>query len=69
MSYIYNPIYTHFKGDNVSRCELIERIVVETILKSKMTDTERSWGKVFEIKHSSSVVQLGRILEQKRGLN
>ena len=69
MSYIYNPIYTHFKGDNVSRCELIERIVVETILKSKMTDTERSWGKVFEIKHSSSVVQLGRILAQKRGLN
>lgn len=69
MSYIYNPIYTHFKGNKVSRSELIERMVVETIMKSKMADNERSWGKVFEIKHSSSVVQLGRLLAQKRGLN
>lgn len=69
MAYIYNPIYTHFKGDKVSRSEFIERMVVETIIKSKMPDNERSWGKVFEIKHSSSVIQLGRILAQKRGLN
>jgi hypothetical protein len=69
MSYTYNPIYTHFKGNKVSRTELIERLVVETIMKSKMPDGERSWGKVFEIKHSSSVIQLGRILAQKRRLN
>lgn len=69
MSYTYNPVYTHFKGDKVSRAELIQRIVVETILKSKMPDDERSWGKVFEIKHSSSVIQIGRLLAQKRGLD
>ena len=69
MAYTYNPIYTHFKGNKVSRCELIERTVVETILKSKMPDAQRSWGKVFELKHSSSVAQIGRILAQKRGLN
>jgi uncharacterized protein len=69
MSYTYNPIYTHFKGNNISRVEKIERLVVETILKSKMPDDERSWGKVFEIKHSSSVIQFGRILAQKRGLD
>ncbi|OGH87832.1 MAG: hypothetical protein A3J93_05375 [Candidatus Magasanikbacteria bacterium RIFOXYC2_FULL_42_28] len=47
----------------------MERMVVETIQKSKMPDEERSWGKVFELKHSSSVAQIGRILAQKRGLN
>lgn len=69
MTYIYNPIYTHFKGNKVSRSELIQRIVVETILKSKMPDEERSWGKVFELKHSSSIIQIGRILADKRDLN
>ena len=33
-----------------------------------MPDAERSWSKVFELKHSSSVAQIGRILAQKRGL-
>ncbi|MEK6981365.1 MAG: HD domain-containing protein [Candidatus Micrarchaeota archaeon] len=69
MAYTYNPIYTHFKGDNISRCELIERKVVEIILKSEMPDEERSWGKTFELKHSSAVTQIGRILAQKRGLD
>lgn len=69
MSYTYNPIYTHFKGNKISRIEYLERLVVETILKSKMPDDERSWGKVFEIKHSSSVIQMGRLLAQKRGLD
>lgn len=69
MPYTYNPIYTHFKGDNVSRCELIERTVVETILKSKLPDEARSWSRTFELKHSSSATQIGRILAQKRGLD
>ena len=69
MSYTYNPIYTHFKGDDMTRCELIERAVVETILKSKMPDSKRAWSKTFELKHSSSVTQLGRVLAQKRGLS
>jgi len=69
MSYTYNPIYTHFKGNKVSRSEFIERLVVERIIKSKMPDDERSWGKVFELKHSSSVIQICRLLAQKRSLN
>src|SRR3989339_1173571 len=68
MSYTYNPIYTHFKGNDISRSELIQRMVVQTIIKSKLSDKERSWSKVFELKHSSSVIQIGRILGQKRGL-
>lgn len=69
MSYTYNPIYTHFKGDDMTRAEIMERMVVETILKSKMPDEKRAWSKTFELKHSSSVAQMGRILAQKRGLD
>ena len=65
----YNPIYTHFKGKNITRYELIERIVVETILKSKLPDRDRAWSKTFELKHSSSITQIGRMLAQKRGLD
>jgi uncharacterized protein len=69
MSYTYNPIYSHFKGNDVTRAERVERLVVQTILKSKMPDKERAWSKTFELKHSSAVTQLGRILAQKRGLD
>ncbi len=69
MSYTYNPLYTHFKGNKITRAELMERTTVETILKSKMPDAQRSWSKVFELKHSSSVAQFGRVLAQKRGLD
>lgn len=69
MSYTYNPLYSHFKGKNITRYELLERIVVETILKSRMPDKARAWSKTFELKHSSAVTQIGRILAQKRGLD
>ena len=69
MAYVYNPIYTHFKGEDITRVERVERLVVETIVKSKRQDEDRSWSKTFELKHSSSVAQLGRILAQKRGLD
>lgn len=69
MAYTYNPIYHHFKGDDVTRSELIERIVTKVILESKMPDEDRAWSKTFELKHSASVVKIGRILAQKRGLD
>lgn len=69
MAYTYNPIYTHFKGDGLSRSEWIQRKVVELILESAMSDADRAWSKTFELKHSSSVVQIGRLLAQKRGLS
>lgn len=69
MTYVYNPIYHHFKGQNVTRAELIERTMIQIILKSKLPDVERSWSKVFELKHTSAVAQIGRILAQKRGLD
>ncbi|MFA7277877.1 MAG: HD domain-containing protein [Candidatus Gracilibacteria bacterium] len=62
-------VYTHFKGDSVTRTELVERKVVGIIIDSPIPDEKRSWSKTFELKHSSSVTQIGRILAQKRGLN
>jgi len=61
--------YTHFKGNDLSRSELIQRMVVETILQSPAPDEKRDWSKVFELKHSSSVVQTACILAQKRELD
>ena len=69
MAYVYNPIYHHFKGKNVTRAEFIERMMIAIILKSKLPDVERSWSKTFELKHTSAVTQIGRILAQKRGLD
>ncbi|MBY0538817.1 HD domain-containing protein [Patescibacteria group bacterium] len=64
----HNPVYSHFKG-KISRAEEVERKVVSIILKSQIPDHKRAWSKTFELKHSSSVAQIGRILAQKRGLD
>ncbi len=60
--------YTHFKGNHLSRVERIEREVVRVILRNPLSDAKREWSVAFEMKHSSSVTQIGRILAQKRGL-
>lgn len=63
--------YTHFKGENITRCELVERMLVDLIIESckKAPDEKRAWSRAFELKHSSGVIQVGRILAQKRGVN
>ena len=61
--------YHHFKGNKLNRSELVQRKVIELILNSKLTDKERESSKVFELKHSSGCIQVGRILAEKRGLN
>jgi uncharacterized protein len=61
--------YHHFKGNKLNRSELVQRKVVELILKSKLTDKERESSKIFELKHSSGCMQVGRILAEKRRLN
>lgn len=60
--------YHHFKGSKLNRSELVQRKVVQLILNSKLTDKERESSKVFELKHSSGCVQVGRILAEKRRL-
>lgn len=64
-----NTHYHHFKSENLSRSEFVQREVVEIILNSNLTDEERESSKIWELKHSSGCVQVGRILAERRGLN
>jgi uncharacterized protein len=61
--------FPHFKGPNLTRSEKIQRKVVELLLNSTISEDEHDSSPVFELKHSSSCCQVGRILAEKRGLN
>jgi uncharacterized protein len=61
--------YHHFKGNEMSRFEKVERKVIELAINSNVPDVEREDSKIFEVKHSSGCTQIARILAQKRKLN
>ena len=61
--------YHHFKGNNLSPSEKIERLIVKLILESPIPNNQREDSVVFELKHSSGCIQIARILAIKRGLN
>lgn len=65
---MYKP-HHHYKGNNLSKSEKIERKVIELILSSKIPDNQRESSVVWELKHSSGCVQIARILAEKRKLN
>ncbi|MBI3443746.1 HD domain-containing protein [Candidatus Woesebacteria bacterium] len=71
----YNPQrlmlkhYHHFKGNDLTRSEKIQRQVTEMILESKISDENRENSKVWELKHHAGTVQIGRIVAFKRGLD
>src|SRR3989338_5645550 len=61
--------FHHYNGQTLSRSEKIERQVVQAVLESKLPESERESSVVWELKHSSGCVQVGRILAQKRNLD
>ena len=61
--------YHHFKGDMLSRSEKVQLIVVNHLLNSKLPEDKRESSVVWELKHSSGVIQMARILAQKRGVD
>ncbi len=61
--------YHHFKGEDLTRSEKIQRLVTRMILDSKIPDNERENSIVWELKHHAGCVQIGRILAQKRHLD
>ena len=61
--------YNHFKGSGLSRAEKIQRKIVDMIIESKLPDAKRESSKAWELKHSSSCCQIGRILAEKRNLD
>ncbi|MDP2649640.1 MAG: HD domain-containing protein [bacterium] len=61
--------FHHFKGDDLSRFEKVERKVIELIMASSIPDSKREDSKIFELKHAAGCTQIARILAQKRKLN
>jgi HD superfamily phosphodiesterase len=61
--------FHHYKGDDLTPAEKVERKFVELLLESNIPDSERVSSKVWELKHSSGCVQIARTLAQKRGLS
>lgn len=59
----------HYKGDNLSRSEKVERRVIELLLQSQIPDSQRESSIVWELKHSSGCLQIARLLAEKRKLD
>ncbi|HIH10091.1 MAG TPA: HD domain-containing protein [Candidatus Diapherotrites archaeon] len=62
-------MYHHFTGNNLTDSEKVQRFVLRAILASKVPNSRRDDSIEWELKHSSSCIQTGRILAQKRGLD
>ncbi len=61
--------FHHYKGNDLTKFEKVERKVIQMILESKIPDSERENGIIFELKHAAGCTQIARILAQKRNLN
>ncbi len=61
--------FHHYKGNELSPAEKVERRVLELVLSSKVPDKEREDSIIFEFMHAAGCMQFGRLLAQKRNLN
>jgi uncharacterized protein len=61
--------YHHFVGSGLSRSEKMQLWVANALLMSKVPNESRESSIQWELKHSSGVVQIARILAQKRGVD
>ena len=61
--------FHHYKGDDLTKFEKIERRVMEMIATSKVPDDQREDSKSFEFMHAAGCIQVARILAQNRNLN
>lgn len=61
--------FHHYKGNELSSAQKVERKFVDLLLSSKINDDERDSSIVWELKHSSGCCQIARILAQKRKLD
>lgn len=60
--------FHHYKGDDLTRFEKVERKVIELIYTHSLSE-KREDSQVFEFMHAAGCMQIGRILAQKRHLN
>ncbi len=61
--------YHHFVGGGLNRSEKIQAWIVNELLNSKLPNANRESSIQWELKHSSGVIQMARLLAQKRGVD
>ena len=61
--------YHHFIGSDLNRSEKIQAWIVNELLNSKLPNEKRESSIQWELKHSSGVIQMARLLAQKRNVN
>lgn len=61
--------FHHYKGNDLTKFEKVERKVMEMIITSKIRDNQREDSIVFALMHAAGCMQIGRVLAQKRKLN
>ena len=61
--------YHHFIGNELNRSEKIQAWIVNELLNSKVPNEKRESSIQWELKHSSGVIQMARLLAQKRNVN
>ncbi|MFH1257006.1 MAG: HD domain-containing protein [Candidatus Diapherotrites archaeon] len=61
--------YHHFKGRDLNRSDKIQVLVLRELIDSRIPNSKRESSVEWEIKHSSSCIQIARILAEKRGLD
>ena len=61
--------YHHFIGEVLNRSEKIQAWIVNELLNSKLPNDKRESSIQWELKHSSGVIQMARLLAQKRNVN
>lgn len=61
--------FHHYKGENLSRFEKVERKVIELIESSEIPEDKREDSKIFEFMHCCGTMAIGRLLAAKRGLD
>ncbi len=60
--------FHHYKGNDMTPAEKVERNIAEMLLNSDIPDSARESSIIWEFKHSSGCCQLARVLAQKRSL-
>lgn len=61
--------FHHYKGNNLTPAEQVERKFAELLLNSNLVNSDRESSVIWELKHSSGCCQIARILAQNRGLD
>ncbi|MBI2079767.1 HD domain-containing protein, partial [Candidatus Micrarchaeota archaeon] len=61
--------FHHFIEEGLNRSEKVQQWIVRALIKSKIPNEKRESSVEWELKHSSGVIQIARLLAEKRNLD